>query len=122
MENYQWAQIIGQTFMGMQSRKERFVIIRLFDNIKEITLPVGGIQHAYYVRIDLIIQNNNDKYVRILYRDKTQELLPFSTPEEQIIAIDCLRSNDILPTSQEFLEARSLLNTIGIQNVVAGCG
>jgi len=121
MENYQCTQIIEQTFAGMQSRQEHFIIVRLFDNVKEITLPVGGIQCAYYARIDLIIQKNGDKYVRILYRDKTQELLPFSTIKKQLIVVECLRTNNILPTSQEFLDARSLLNTPGVQHIVGGC-
>ncbi|MCX6824055.1 MAG: hypothetical protein NT085_02920 [candidate division SR1 bacterium] len=122
MENYQCTQIIEQAFTGMQSRQEKFVIVRLFDNVKDITLPVGGIQRAYYARIDLIIQKKSDKYVRILYRDKTQELLPFSTIEKQLVAVECLRTNNILPTPQEFLDARSLLNVPGIQHMVGGCG
>ena len=122
MENSQLAQIIEQAFAGMQSRKETFVIVRLFDNVKKITLPIGGVQHAYYARIDLIIQENNDTYIKILYRDKIQELLPFSTVEQQILAVECLRINAILPTAQEFLDARSLLNTPGIFDMVAGCG
>lgn len=122
MENSQLAQIIKQAFVGMQSRQEHFVIVRLFDDIKKITLPVGGIQHTYYARIDLIIQENNDTYIKILYRDKTQELLPFSTLTEQILAVECLCTNAILPTAQEFLDARSLFNTPGIFDMVAGCG
>ena len=94
----------------------------MFDNLKKITLPIGGVQYAYYARIDLIIQENNDTYIKILYRDKTPELLPFSTLAEQMSAVECLRTNNILPTAQEFLEARSLLNTPGIFDMVAGCG
>jgi hypothetical protein len=112
MENLQFIQVIEQAFEGMQSRQETFAIVRLFDYVQQITLPSAGIQQAYYVRVDLIVSQEKENSIRILYRDRQFELLPFSRPKEQIIAVECLRKNNVLPTAQEFLGARSLLNSM----------
>ncbi len=112
MEKNQCIRIIDQAFAGMQLRQEKFAIVRTFPDVQQIVLPSGDIKQAKDVRVDLVISEHNENYVRVFYHERHQEILPFSALEEKMFALNFLQKNAILPSSEKFLEARSLLNSI----------
>ena len=112
--------IIEASFVGMKKRQEEFVIVRLFDAPQEITLLTRSVQQVDYARVDLLCKDDVD-VVRVLYGIDLHESLVFSTTEEKRLAVNFLYDNNILPTEKEFLEARSLLNTLGMYSFVGGC-
>ena len=112
--------IIEASFVGMKKRQEEFVIVRLFDVSRTITLLSGNIYHVDYVRIDLL-RHDGVQIVRVFYGTDLYESLVFSTLEEKLLAVNFLYDNTILPTEKEFLEANSLLNIPGIYSFVCGC-
>jgi len=111
--------IINKAFDGMKERNEKFVIVCLWDKLSTITLPSGGILQTDFVRVDLMRQKEKNS-IRVFYRHGAYELFPFTHYREKQLAIHFLRKNNILPTEEEFLAARSLSNTSGIENVL-GC-
>lgn len=121
MQNSEYIKIVDRAFQGMILRNETQVIVCLFSNIPFITLPSGGIQQTPFVKI-ILVCDHQKKSIKILYRNKNvHKLLPFMTDTEKEYAISYLKSNKILPTQEEFFEAKSLLHTLGAAAIIAGC-
>ncbi|MEI6672624.1 MAG: hypothetical protein WCL02_04775 [bacterium] len=121
MQNSEYIKIVDRAFQGMILRNETQVTVRLFSHLTSITLPSGGIQQTLSVKI-ILVCDHQKKSIKLLYRDKNiHELLSFMTDIEKEYAIVYLKSNRILPTQEEFLEAKSLLNTLGAAAIIAGC-
>lgn len=117
MRKSEWINIIDQAFEGMKQRNEESAIVRLFDKTMQLTLPSGGIQLAHFVKI-IFKRVQDQNIIKVLFRDHNMhELLTFMTPEEKRIAVEFLLINDIMPTPQEILEAKSLVNSMSCSAV-----
>lgn len=119
-KNMLYIEAIDQAFLGMEQRNECFVIVRTFE-VGSIFLPAGdSVSTNNLVRIDLL-RKYDVPTIRILYDGNKQECFPFYSDEEKEFVVEYLKHNNILPTLEEFLEARSLINTEGIASTLAGC-
>lgn len=107
-------------FLGMIERNEDFVIVKNHPIAEIITLPLLGKVNAEYCRVDLVIEDKKNG-IRLFYTDTKSHTFAFSTEEEKHIAIEYLHTNKILPTVEEILQARSLMNTPGAYSFF-GCG
>lgn len=112
-------EIFDTAFAGMIKREETFVIVKSYSIISTLTLPEGKV-NAQYGRVDLII-NEGKHHIRVLYDNGKSHIFPFSTVTEKENAVAYLHINNILPTKEEILEAKSLLNTGGVC-AFFGCG
>jgi len=117
MRKSEWINIIDQAFECMEKRNEESLIIRLFDKTMQLTLPSGGIQFAHFVKI--IFKRVHDQHaIKVLFRDNNMhELLAFNTHEEKRIVVEFLLLNDIMPTPQEIMEAKSLKNCMSCSTI-----
>ena len=121
MKNDQlFIETFDSAFLGMIERGEDFVIVKNYPTAEIITLPLLSKVNAEYRRIDLVIKNKKNG-IRLLYADGKNHTFAFSTEEEKHIAVECLNTNNILPTVEEILQARSLMNTPGAYSFF-GCG
>lgn len=122
LSHYEIIRIVDEAFEGMKTRKEKAVIIRLFDCKKPtiLSLPSGN-QEANFVKI-ILIQNKKGNFIKVLYGDNNlHALLPFTDADDKKLAMDCLHRNRIHLTAEELLASRSLINTPGIGHIF-GCG
>ncbi len=121
MKRPNYLQIIENAFADMEQRKEDSIIVRLFENLNWITLPSGGIMQAHFAKI-ILYRNDDTCKIKILYRENdVHEILPFMTHEEKVIAVNMLVWNEIMPTPEEWQEAKSLLNSPDMAVDIAGC-
>lgn len=112
MKNSQYIKIIDQTFEGMKRKKETSIIIRLFENITQFIVPSGGVLQTNFAKI-ILVRVYNQNIINVLYRkNNIYEPLIFMTHEDKQAAVECLRMNKILPSAEEFINARSLLHSL----------
>jgi hypothetical protein len=110
MKTLDYIPIIEKAFEGMKQRKEKLVIVRLFEHLEQITLSSGNIMQVSSVQISMLCENNTHK-IKVLYPENTiHELLPFVSDTEKVDAVLMLRKNNIMPTFDEWKQARSLAN------------
>lgn len=116
---------IDQAFIGMSQRKEKSAIVRLFefDEPKSLVFP-SQVYQAHFAKISLV-RDRRKRCVRILYRSADEKnpegrfkMFPWNTAmHEKSQFLRLLKLYRILPSEDEFLQARSLLNSMSCTTV-----
>ena len=108
---------IEKAFTEMLERKEESVIVKFFPDVRELIIPDQYLclhpkrfMECKFVNI-ILLREKPYKYIKIFYKEKTALKLPFQVSSERKTLFSFLKSNNILPTEQEFLEAKSLMNS-----------
>lgn len=117
MNKTRFITIIVKAFQEMQTRKETSAFVKKFEFTEPKTLMLHNrCFQANFVRISLL-REKNKRFINLIYREGQRILLEVNFPDEQAIAWEYLQKNEIMPTAQEFLDARSLLNSISCEAV-----
>lgn len=107
---------IDTAFDGMKERQEEEVLVTKISDIQRITLRKDTIDTT---TVTVKLSRKNDKKHIVLACDNRSINIIFTgTCREHVV--ETLHSNNILPSVEEFLEARSLANTPGIARMVGG--
>jgi hypothetical protein len=103
---------IEKAFEGMKKRKESSVIVKYFDKIEQLILPSENTIKTDFAKIIMYLMAHEVCIIKIIYRDNHESLF-FMDPEDKRTIVQLLICNNIMPTPEEWSEAKSLANTPG---------
>lgn len=124
MKTSEFVNIIDRAFDGMIERKEETVIVHYFTDVQKIVFTTEKVVICEFAKIIMRCLVNQVRVIKVLYGDNdTHEILFFTTDEEKNIAVKTLMLNNIMPTPEEWSEAKSLMNSITSNEakIIAGC-
>jgi len=109
---------IEKAFDGMRSRNEKTAYVKLFIDVRELTLPdyYRTIHPSKFLECDfvhIVLKREGPfKRINLYYHDKKFVRIPFMIRSDREAFFECLHTNKIIPTEKEFLDTKSLDNSI----------
>lgn len=125
MKTSEFVNIIDRAFDGMIKRNEETVIVHCFTDVQQLVFTPEKTVSCAFAKIIMRRLVNQVRIIKVLYGDNNiHEALFFTTDEEKKIAVKTLLLNNIMPTPEEWSEAKSLMNSITNTEaqIIAGCG
>jgi len=114
MKTSEFVNIIDRAFDGMIKRNEETVIVHCFTDVQQLVFTPEKTISCAFAKIIMRHIVNQVRIIKVLYgNNNAHEVLFFTTDEEKNIAVKTLLLNNIMPTPEEWSEAKSLMNTPG---------
>ncbi len=98
---------IEAVFYGMEQKGLDETMIKDFSNVKNVTLPKDIIQTTN-VAVKLLRERGQKYVVLACDNEKLTRIIFIGIGKEKVVKM--LEDNNILPTAEEFLEARLLID------------
>lgn len=116
---------IEKAFDGMRSGNEEIAYVKLFIDVRELTLPdyYRTIHPNKFLECDFVYivlsRKGSFKHINLYYHGKKFIKIPFIIRSDREAFFECLHTNNIIPTEKEFLDAKSLDDSILTDSI--GC-
>jgi hypothetical protein len=118
LSNFEITRIIDEAFEGMILRKEKMAIVRFieFKEPRLISFPSADNQEVSSVSVRLIRERKMN-LIKVMFASQQHESIRFLSHDDKKFAVEFLQKNRIMPTPCDFLDAKSLKNSLGCSTV-----